>query len=216
MLRSSRVTAVGLSLLWAVSACSAGTPEEDAGIRAAEVCGKFAHESYVESALAKISGTARFSDNGSEPEKALAALRAADGKIEDSEMEGVPNCLLRPPPGGEHLVTISVREAAIILQANPESEKMYTYYRTGASASSSDRFTSIYFRCRMANPKKNFIVNASLERESRVKLPGKEAADKQMIVANAAAKSVAQQLGCKGTNLSKGAPEAISGVYGPR
>ncbi|WP_329015769.1 hypothetical protein [Streptomyces sp. NBC_01601] len=216
MLRGLRVAVVGISLLGAVSACSAGNSEEDAGIQAAEVCGKFAHGSAVESALTKISGAARFSDNGSEPEKALAALRAADGKVEDSEMEGVPNCLLRPPPGGEHLVTISVREAAIVLQANPESEKMYTYYRTGASASSSDRFVSIYFRCRMANPEKNFIINASLERESRVKLPGKEAADKQMIVANAAAKSVAQQLGCKGTNLSKGAPQAISGVYGPR
>ncbi|MGW3115097.1 hypothetical protein [Streptomyces sp. NPDC001091] len=215
MLRGLRVAAVGISLLGAVSACSAGAPEEDAGIRAAEVCGGFAHDSAVESALAKISGTARFSDNGSEPEKALATLRAADGKVENSEMDGVPNCLLRPPPGGEHLVTISVREAAIILKANPESEKMYTYYRTGASASSTDRFASIYFRCRMANPEKNFIVNASLERESRVKLPGKEAADNQMIVANAAAKRVAQQLGCKGTDLSEGAPQAISGVYGP-
>ncbi|BDH07437.1 hypothetical protein HEK131_46640 [Streptomyces seoulensis] len=29
-------------------------------------------------------------------------------------------------------------------------------------------------------------------------------------------KDVSLQLGCKGTNLSKGAPEAVSGVYGPR
>ncbi|GHF24331.1 hypothetical protein E5082_05320 [Streptomyces griseoluteus] len=66
-----------------------------------------------------------------------------------------------------------------------------------------------------AKPQKGVIVNARLERESKVKLSGREAADKQMIVANAAAQDVAQQLGCQGTNLSKGAPKAISGLYGP-
>ncbi|MGW3115099.1 hypothetical protein [Streptomyces sp. NPDC001091] len=108
------------------------------------------------------------------------------------------------------------REAVVILKASDESEKTSTYYRTGASAASTDRVASIYFHCRMKSPKKDVIVNARLERESKVDLPGKEAADNQMIVANAAAKSVAQQLGCQGADLSKGAPEAISGVYGPR
>ncbi|QBJ92620.1 hypothetical protein D0Z67_21560 [Streptomyces seoulensis] len=104
----------------------------------------------------------------------------------------------------------------VILKANSESEKTSTYYRTGASAASEERVASIYFHCRMANPKKNIIVNARLERESKVKLSGKEAADNQMIVANAAAQSVAQQLGCQGTGLTAGAPKAVSGVYGPR
>ncbi|NEB91828.1 hypothetical protein [Streptomyces bauhiniae] len=131
------------------------------------------------------------------------------------ETVGVPNCLLRPAAGGGQLVTIYFREAVVILKANSESEKTSTFYRTGASAASEERVSSIYFHCRMAKPKKDIIVNARLERESKVKLSGKEAADNQMIVANAAARSVAQQLGCQETGLSVGVPEAVSGVYGP-
>ncbi|MFF9378759.1 hypothetical protein ACF1BB_30095 [Streptomyces griseoluteus] len=206
---------MAIALLGTISACSAGTQKRDEGVQASAVCGKFAHAPAVASALAKLAGTARFSENGSEPKRALATLRAADGKVDDSEMDGVPQCRLRPPSGGDHLVTVSVREAVVILKANPESEKSYTYYRTGASASASHRWATIYFRCRMTNPEKNVIINASLERESSVKLSGKREVDDQMLVANAAAQDVAQQLGCQGTNLSKGAPEAISGVYGP-
>ncbi|MGW4221840.1 hypothetical protein ACWEG1_00105 [Streptomyces bauhiniae] len=206
---------MAIALLGTVSACSGGVQEGDEGVRASEVCGKFAHVPSVASTLAKLAGTERFSENGSEPEKTLATLRAADGKVEDSEMDGVSKCLLRPPSGGDHLVTVYFREAVVILKANPESEKSYTYYRTGASASASHRWATIYFRCRMKKPEKNLIINASLERESSVKLSGKREVDDQMLVANAAAQDVAQQLGCQGTNLSKGAPEAISGVYGP-
>ncbi|WP_237537515.1 hypothetical protein [Streptomyces sp. SID2999] len=64
---------------------SCGAGDEDAGVRADEVCGRFARTPAVASALAKLAGTDRFSENGSEPEKALATLRAADGKVEDSE-----------------------------------------------------------------------------------------------------------------------------------
>ncbi|MFH9427717.1 hypothetical protein ACH4JZ_05475 [Streptomyces sp. NPDC017615] len=169
----------------------------------------------MKSALTKIAGTERFSDQGSEPKEALATLRASDGEVRAFESVGVPNCLLRPAAGGDQLVTVYFREAVVILKANAESEKTSTFYRTGASAASTDRVSSIYFHCRMTSPKKDVIVNARLERESKVKLPGKEAADNQMIVANAAAKSVAQQLGCQGADLSEGAPQAISGVYGP-
>ncbi|MBV1945444.1 hypothetical protein [Streptomyces sp. BV129] len=212
--QTCRAAALTAALAVTVSACSVS--DEGAGIRAAEVCGKFARTPSVASALVKVAGTERFGEDGSEPEKVLATLRAADGEVRAFESAGVPNCLLRPAAGGDQLVTVYFREAVVILKANAESEKTSTYYRTGASAASTDRVASIYFHCRMTSPKKEVIVNARLERESKVKLPGKEAADKQMTVANAAAKSVAQQLGCKGTNLSKGAPEAVSGVYGPR
>ncbi|WP_030816819.1 hypothetical protein [Streptomyces sp. NRRL F-2799] len=104
----------------------------------------------------------------------------------------------------------------VVLKANSESEKTSTFYRTGASAASEERVSSIYFHCRMAKPKKDIIVNARLERESKVEISGKEAADNQMIVANAAARSVAQQLGCQGADLSTGTPKAITGLYGPR
>ncbi|MFG2814195.1 hypothetical protein [Streptomyces sp. NPDC048410] len=216
MLRSLRSATVAIALLGTVSACSGGVQEGDEGVQASEVCGKFAHTPSVASALTKLAGSGRLSEGGSEPEKAIATLRAADGKVEDSEMDGVPSCLLRPPSGGDHLVTIYFREAVVILKANPESEKRYTYYRTGASASASHRWATIYFRCHMTKPDKQVVINASLERESDVKLSGKQEVDNQMLVANAAAKSVAQQLGCQGTNLSEGAPEAVSGVYGPR
>ncbi|MFG3194512.1 hypothetical protein ACGFYT_00105 [Streptomyces sp. NPDC048208] len=205
---------MGIALL-AITGCSADSQKDDPGIRASEVCGKFAHETSVAAALTKIAGTGRFSDSGSEPAEALATLRAADGEVRAFESVGVPNCRLRPADGSGQLVTAYFREAVVILKASAESEKTSTYYRTGASAASTGRVASIYFHCRMTNPKKNVIVNTRLERESKVKLSGKDEANNQMIVANAAAKSVAQQLGCKETNLSEGAPQAISGVYGP-
>ncbi|MGW2212783.1 hypothetical protein [Streptomyces sp. NPDC001781] len=216
MLRSLRSATVALTLLGAISACSGGVQEDDEGVQASEVCGKFAYAPSIASTLTRLAGAERFSESGSEPEKALATLRAADGKVDDAEMDGVPKCLLRPPSGGDRLVTLSFREAVVILKANPESEKSYTYYRTGASASASHRWATIYFRCHMSKPKKSFIINASLERESNVKLSGKQEVDDQMLVTNAAARDVAQQLGCQETNLSEGAPEAVSGVYGPR
>ncbi|MFJ6908538.1 hypothetical protein ACWERF_28685 [Streptomyces griseoluteus] len=214
MLRRFNVATVGIALLCLITACSADAGD-DSGIRAGEACGRLAHDPSVESALTKIAGTDRFSDHGSEPKEALATLRASDGEVGAFETMGVPGCLLRPAEGGGQLVTVYFREAVVILKANAESEKTSTYYRTGASAASEGRVSSIYFHCRMTKPKKDIIVNARLERESKVKISGKEAADNQMLVANAAAQDVAQQLGCQGTNLSKGAPEAISGVYGP-
>lgn len=214
MLRRFDLATVGMALLCLMTACSAGTGD-DSGIQAGEVCEKFARDPSVEAALTKITGTDRFSDHRSEPKEALATLRASDGEVGAFETRGVPNCLLQPATGGDQLVGIYVREAVVILKANSESEKTSTYYRTGASAASEDRVASIYFHCRMANPKKNIIVNTRLERESKVKLSGKEAADNQMIVANAAAQNVAQQLGCQGTGLTAGTPKAISGVYSP-
>lgn len=215
MLRSLRSATVAIALLGTVSACSGGTQKGNAGVQASEVCGKFAHAPSVASALAKLAGTDRFSESGSEPAKALATLRASDGKVDDSELDGVPQCVLRAPSGGEPLVTVSFREAVVVLKANPESEKTYTYYRTGASASASHRWATIYFRCHMTKPEKNLVINASLERESSVKLSGKQEVDHQMTVANAAAQNVAQLLGCQGTGLTAGVPRAVSGVYGP-
>ncbi|WP_330235289.1 hypothetical protein [Streptomyces sp. NBC_00566] len=213
MPRSLRSATVSITLLGAISACSGGIQAENEGVKANEVCGKFAHTTSVASALARLTGTERLSEDGSEPEKALAALRDADGKVEDSEMQGVPKCLLRPPTGGNQLVTIYFREAVVILKANPESEKTNTYYRTGASASASHRWATIYFHCHMTKPAKDVIINASLERESSIKLSGKREAEDQMLVVNAAAQGVARQLGCQGTNLTSGGPQAISGVY---
>ncbi|MGA5727028.1 hypothetical protein ACPCI1_00100 [Streptomyces seoulensis] len=215
MLRSLRSATVAIALLGTLSACSGGPQGGNSGVQAGEVCGKFAHAPSVASALAKLAGADRFSESGSEPEKALATLRAADGKVDDSELDGVPQCLLRPPSGGEPVVTVSFREAVVVLKADPESEKTYTYYRTGASASASHRWATIYFRCRMTKPEKNLVINVSLERESSVKLSGKQEVDDQMLVVNAAAKDVARQLGCGGTGLSEEAPKAVSGVYGP-
>ncbi|MER8016963.1 hypothetical protein ACIQ7S_05725 [Streptomyces griseoluteus] len=214
MPRRFNAAMVSVALLCLITACSADASDAP-GIRAGEACGGFAHDPSVEAALSKIAGTDRFSDHGSEPKEALATLRASDGEVGAFETMGVPNCLLRPASGGDQLVTIYFREAVVILKANSNSEKTSTYYRTGASAASEGRVSSVYFHCRMAKPKKDIIVNARLERESKAKISGEESADNQMIVVNAAARSVAKQLGCQGTDLSTSAPKAISGVYGP-
>ncbi|RZU44810.1 hypothetical protein EV284_2286 [Streptomyces sp. BK022] len=198
-----------------VSACGAG--DEDAGVRANEVCGRFARAPAVASALAKLAGTERFNEDLSEPAEAIAKLRAADGKYNEHEdLWEVPECLLRAPEGGYPLVTLYFREALVVLKPQPAFFKDYTYYRTGASAASLHRAVSIYFHCRMTKPeKKSIIINARLERESKVKLSGRSEVDAQMLVANTAALKMARQVGCQGTDLSQSPPQAISGLYGP-
>ncbi|MFF7969203.1 hypothetical protein ACFZC3_28095 [Streptomyces sp. NPDC007903] len=212
--RIFRSAALSAALAVTVSACGVG--DEDAGVRAGEVCGRFAHTPAVASALAKLAGTERFNEDLSEPTEAVATLRAADGKFSGhDDLVDVPECLLRAPEGGDPLVTLYFREALVVLKPQPEYFKDYTYYRTGASAASLHRVVSIYFRCRMTKPKKSLIVNARLERESKVKLSGKSEVDAQMLVANTAALKMARQLGCQGTDLSQSPPQAISGLYGP-
>ncbi|MEW2317308.1 hypothetical protein [Streptomyces bauhiniae] len=214
-LRVFRSVALAVALAATVSACDAG--DEDAGVRADEVCGRFARTPAVASALAKLAGTERFNEALSEPKEAVATLRAADGKFSPhDDWAEVPECLLRAPEGGDPLVTLYFREALVILKPQPDYFKDYTYYRTGASAASLHRVVSIYFRCRMTKPEKSVIINARLERESKVKLSGKSEVDAQMLVANTAALKMARQLGCEGTDLSQSPPRAVSGLYGPR
>ncbi|MFJ6842120.1 hypothetical protein ACIQRE_05530 [Streptomyces griseoluteus] len=210
-----RSMALAAALVASVSACDAG--DENAGVRAGEVCDRFARAPAVASALVKLAGTERFDENLSEPKEAVATLRAADGKFSDhDDWAEVPECLLRAREGGDPLVTLYFREALVVLKPQPEYFKDYTYYRTGASAASLHRVVSIYFHCRMTKPSKSVIINARLERESKVKLSGKSEVDAQMLVANTAALKMARQLGCQGTGLSQTPPQAVSGLYGPR
>ncbi|MEU5595982.1 hypothetical protein [Streptomyces sp. NPDC020298] len=198
----------------AVTATACGVDDHASGERSREVCDSFAAEGDVASALSRISDTDRFTDSGSKPEETLASLRSADGMVTSAEeLQGSPLCVLKPAGEDDPLLTIYLREASTVSKADSEKEKTFTLYDTGASAMATDRLASIYFHCRMSNPRKSIIVNGTLERENKVGVPRKETTDKQMLVMNAAARQVTDELGCAGADLAEGTPKATSGVY---
>jgi hypothetical protein len=209
-----RAVVVATVIAAAVAGCGSEKDEHSAAANSKEVCGHFAKDSDTATALSRISGTDRFSEGGSKRKQTLASLRAADGKTDSAqELQGSPLCVLKSADGETSILSIYFREASTVSKASSENEKTFTFYGTGASAMASNRLASIYFRCRMQNPSKSLIINGSLERENKLDIDGKEAADQQMVVMNAAARQVAKDLGCDGAGLSKQPPQAVSGVY---
>lgn len=214
MRKLMKLAVVTAAMTAAVTACDSNEKAKAPGASSKNVCGHFAKQSAVAAALARIGGTERFTDAGSKPKETLASLRSADGKIDSTqETQGSPLCALKSADTKDLILTIYFREALTVAKANSESEKTFTFYDTGASALGSDRLASIYFRCHMTNPSKDIIVNGTLERENKVDVPDKEVAGKQMVVMNAAARKVADELGCENPKLTAGAPKAVSGVY---
>jgi hypothetical protein len=186
---------------------------DGAAANAREVCGHFAQDADVASALSQISRTERFLEGGSQRKRTLAELRAADGKTDNAEeLQGSPLCVLKSTDG-DRILSIYFRDAAAVSRASTENEKTFTFYDTGQSAMATDRLASIYFRCRMPGSERSIIMNGTLERENKVDISGKRAAGQQMLVLNAAARQVVNDLRCDGAELSEGPPAAVSGVY---
>ncbi|MCM3264574.1 hypothetical protein M3765_11115 [Streptomyces thermoviolaceus] len=191
--------------------CSSSGGSKERGVSAEKVCNNFAHEPSTATALSRIAGTDRFVEIGSKPEETLALLRSANGKVDEvEELQGSPLCSLKTT-SKQAVLTIFFREAKAVIKASPEGENIFTFYRTGASALASDRIASIYFYCRMPGHRERTIINGTLERENKIDLSGKELADQQMTVINAAARQVADELQCEKPDLVPGTPAAVSG-----
>jgi hypothetical protein len=214
MKSTARLVAITVALVAAISACSeeAGSTA-GSGLKVEAVCDSFASDSTVAAALEEVSGTNTFTQDGSEPDKTLASLRAADGELESGETSGSPFCRLQSSADGETILSVNFREALTVDKPDKEDEKHFTFYNTGESGLASDRTASLYFRCRMKEPNKSIIINGSLERENMVDATKKKLSRDHIILLNAAAHKVASELGCEDSGLTNGTPVATSGVY---
>ncbi|MCX4981178.1 hypothetical protein [Streptomyces sp. NBC_00572] len=195
------------------TACSAGGDDAVAkGQPASEVCGGFAAEPAVASALEGIAGKGvPLTSEQSEPDRVLDELRKAARTPQDGKrrMERVPFCELEVAADEKNVLTLFFREA-LAVPGNDASKGMVTFYSTGRRASSSDLHGSIYFTCRLKAPAHDIVIDAELERadENEADRPGIRA--EQITLANAAARHVADELGCADTGLVDGVPAEAS------
>ncbi|MFD3535639.1 hypothetical protein [Streptomyces sp. NPDC058664] len=205
----SRGMVIG-SLLVAVlaSACSAGGEAGPKGQSAAEVCGGFAKDPAVSSALEAIAGKdASLTSAGSEPEKVRTDLRKAATTPQSGKKRtrGIPFCALETAGDEKNVLTITLREA-LAVPTGDAGKQSTTTYSTGRLATSSDLYASIYFTCRMKPPAHEMILDVELERadENEADHPGIR--DEQITLANAAARKVSKELGCEEDGLATGVP----------
>ncbi|MGW3713909.1 hypothetical protein ACWDN6_27550 [Streptomyces albogriseolus] len=197
-----------------LSGCSADNSTEEAeGEKGASVCGGFARQSDVASALEDVTGADSFTENRSKPDETLQSLRAADGEVEVDEILGSPYCRLQAAKGGEEVLTINFREALAVNKSDAEDEKIFTFYRSGESAYASEHTASLYFRCRMSAPAKEVLIHADLERLRKVEVSDVRLSRANILILNAAAGKVASELGCSSPGLTSGQPSPVSGVH---
>ncbi|WP_306328732.1 hypothetical protein [Streptomyces venezuelae] len=212
--KRSRGAWAAVALLSVVAtACSADGGDAVAkGQSASEVCGGFAGEPVVTSALEAIAGKGvPLTSDQSEPERVVSELRKAAQTQQSGKqrMKGIPFCALEVAADEKDVLTVTLREA-LAVPSREASKEFVTFYSTGRAATSSDLFASIYFDCRMKAPAHDIVLSAELERadENEADHPGIR--EEQITLANAAARKVADQLGCTGTGLATGVPPTRS------
>ncbi|MFE7773184.1 hypothetical protein ACFU5O_04645 [Streptomyces sp. NPDC057445] len=186
-----------------------GTAEADRGKSAREVCGAFAKDAPSSAALKAITGDERFRSDLSEPEKALETLRdtARFGLGENARIQGIPYCRLLPVKNADSAVRIDLRPVLAALERDPRLEGTVTYFTSGELASSSEALASVFFTCRMKVPAHEIVIQAQLEGPDLNKAPQKDIRAHQVTLANAVARKVAVELGCRNdTKLVSGVP----------
>ncbi|MFH9722412.1 hypothetical protein ACH4M4_05550 [Streptomyces sp. NPDC017254] len=208
--KSARGVWAAVALLSVVATgCSAGGDGAVAtGRQASEVCGGFAGEPAVAAALEAVAGKGvPLTSEQSEPDRVLDELRKAARTPQAGKprMERVPFCELEVAADEKNVLTLFFREA-LAVPGNDGAEGRVTAYSTGRRATSSDLHASIYFTCRMKAPAHDIVIDAELERadENEADHPGIRA--EQITLANAAARHVADKLGCADTGLVDGVP----------
>lgn len=190
-----------------VPSCSSGEETATKGQTAAEVCGGFAGEPVPAKALEAIVGEGvRLSSDTVQPEKVIADLKKAAQKPQSGKrwMDAVPFCGLEQAKDGRGILDITFREA---LSVPGEDEKVHTAYSSGLRATSSDLFAAVYFSCGMKAPAHEIVIVAELQRALDHEADHPGIRDDQITLANAAARHVAQELGCTNTRLVDGVPE---------
>ncbi|MFF9848235.1 hypothetical protein [Streptomyces litmocidini] len=197
------------ALALAATGCTKGTDDAAAkGQAASEVCGGFAEEPRVASALEAVAGKdVRLTADRSEPDSVVSELRKAARTPQSGKerMRGIPFCTLEAAADEKNVLTVTLREA-LAVPTGEASKASVTAYSTGRLATSSDLFASVYFTCRMPAPAHEIVLAAELERADENEADHAGIRDEQITLANAAARHVAAELGCTGTGLAKGVP----------
>lgn len=196
-------------LVMALVGCTPGfgstTPK---GQPASEVCGGFAVDPVVATALEAIAGKgASLTSDGSEPDRVLTDLRKAARTPQSGKkrLQGIPFCKLETAVDEKNVLDITFREALAVPTGDAVKE-FATFYSTGRQATSAILHASIYFTCRMPAPAHEIVLVTELDRadENEADHPGIR--DEQITLANAAARHVAAALGCADTRLVAGVP----------
>ncbi|MFE5593380.1 hypothetical protein [Streptomyces sp. NPDC056549] len=172
-----RVVLPVAALALAATGCTKGTGDAAAkGQAATEVCGGFAEEPRVASALEAIGGKGvRLKSGRSEPERIVSELwKAARTPQSGKEwMRGIPFYTLEAAEDGKNVLTLTVREA-LAVPVGDASKDLVTAYATGRLVTSSDLFASVYFTCRLTAPAHAIVLDGELERadENEADHPG--------------------------------------------
>lgn len=147
-----RILLPAAALAMAAAGCTPGTDDAaPSGQSASEVCGGFAEEPGVASALEAIAGKdVRLTADRSEPDRVLSELRKAARTPQSGKrrMEGIPFCTLETAGDEKNVLSITLREA-LAVPGSDASKDLVTAYTTGRLATSSDLYAAIYFTCRM-------------------------------------------------------------------
>ncbi|MFJ7065356.1 hypothetical protein [Streptomyces sp. NPDC101115] len=204
-----------LSLVLVVLAgCSGGGSDGTAteGRLVEQVCGGFADAAETRAALAAVVGGDTLVEDRYEPDATLKALREADGELTTGELaHGTLYCKVRKAGDEEPAFSIDFREALVV--PGGRGDGTFTAFRTGSEAQASDRFAKILFHCRGARAPKGArdrIVAAELERTNDLALRKEDLVVHQVTVLNAAARAVADRLGCTDTELVDGVPSPLA------
>jgi len=193
-----------------VAGCSDGGDGPSA-VTSGDICGGFTRAEAARSALTALTGGDRLTQDAYEPDATLKALREADGRLSPRELaSGTLFCRLRKAGDAEPALTVDFREALVIPRS--PGDDTFTAFATGAEAKSSTHFAKILFHCPRPAPAKPLIVAAELERSNKTSLSPEDLAAHQITVLNAAARAVAERLGCEGTGtgLVEGVPSRLA------
>ncbi|MFD5324298.1 hypothetical protein [Streptomyces sp. NPDC127092] len=205
--------ALGLVLV-ALAGCSGGASDGTAveGRPVEQVCGGFAKGTEARAALAAVVGGNTLVEDRYEPDATLKALREADGKLTTGELaNGTLYCKVRKAGDEEPAITIDFREALVV--PGGRGDATFQAFRTGSEAQASDRFAKILFHCGEARASKGTgdrIVAAELERSNKLDLRKEDLVVHEVTVLNAAARAVADRLGCTDTDLVDGVPSPLA------
>ncbi|MFF9428965.1 hypothetical protein [Streptomyces sp. NPDC014746] len=210
----SALVRVGATVVVAavLASCSdgGGTSEESEGVAASAVCGGFAKDAAATAALKAATGSDRFDDDLSKPEKALDGLRdATRAPLADSYRPlPVPYCWLLPTGGGEKTVIVKLSPTNKAPGLAPEHAKRVTSYASGLQAFSSSGLGFLYFPCDLKEPSHDFVVEVQVWGPPGVPKTDLPQRTRLITLANAAARKVSAELGCQGDRLASGVPVA--------
>ncbi|MFF5917816.1 hypothetical protein ACFY8C_05675 [Streptomyces flavochromogenes] len=204
------LTRLGAAAAVAVlTGCSgADAPKRPEGLPPAEVCGGFAKGTPAGAALVAAMGSDRFTDGLSEPEKALALLRDATAAPLADTYRPQPKsyCTLLPVSGGGDSLTVNVNPIGKAPGMHPGLLSKATLYTSGRLAYASAGLGRLYFSCGLEEPAHGFVVEVAVSGPGGVPDADLRQRTRLITVANAAARSVAGELGCADTGLVDGAP----------